>query len=1186
MKHRNHNLKDYIVWGLLAFSMVILLWATTVNNTPGNTDQAARRIERVLENKMARLDSYMDQALDGDPSEWMDLDGLPSDMVVYRYVDDTLQSWNHTFTVANDDISSRLVFQRLANPKNGLFSPFSELTDRISFLNFGQCWYLIKSETNGKCRVISGLEVMNEMDSRSLNHVNRSFHLNDKFSIKPLSASGGSTVSVQGAPQFKILQDSFKNSTRTDSNMVWFALVIFVTAILLAISNRRSLRKFWWLMPCIVLVMLCMYGWGRNIQNDVYLFSPALYADGPVLYSLGAVLVINLAILSFVLSVYLVRNEIYRFLVSRSRGNVPVVLASLVVLAAGAAILVYTHVVFSSIVLNSNICLELYKLNELSIYSAMVYISFVTMLVSIPLLAQMLRPCAKALFGVHFDAFSGVSRTVFALALGAYFVTTAAVLSFRKEQNHVEVWANRLSVDRDIALELQLRRVESQIANDIFIATLSALPNASSTILNRIVDNFMYSISQDYDIMVVVLGQDDEDPTLRALVNDALRSGVRIHDNTRFMYSQTMSGDPRYAALFTYFNPRYGVSYVLVQVEPKSSRKYGGYSSLLDITAPGEVSMPPGYSYAKYNDTKLVSYKGNIAYPTVMSEEVRNSLPKGSFILVSDGYLHFVNVIEDEETLIISRKKENASSYVIGSVFLGLLAFLLFSIPAFTRRRKRIFERSYYKNRITSVLMISLIITLITMATVSVFFVYERNDANKNEMMSDKINSLQTLLSDMFRYVDDYRQLNSQELTSLMENVGNMSKADITLYSPQGKAFMSTAREVFDRMLISDRINSDAYENIVYKHRRYFINKESIGQKKYYSLYAPLFNSSGSMIAILCTPYVDEGFDFEMEAVMHSGTIFTLFIILLLLARFMSGTILDKMFKPLVQIGRRMNKMDIDNLEYIEYDRDDEISTLVQAYNMMVSDLAESTKQLAQAERDKAWSSMARQVAHEIKNPLTPMKLQMQRLIRLKQRNAPGWEEKFDEVSKVVLDHIDILTDTANEFSTFAKLYTEEPTDIDLDKLLQEEISMFDNREGLEFTYYGMEGAEVSGPKPQLTRVFVNLITNAVQAIDIQRQEAGESEDSAAPGRIVISLRNSSRDGFYDIVFEDSGPGVSSENQPKLFTPNFTTKNGGTGLGLAICRSILEKCGASISYSKSFSLEGACFTICYPKKQS
>lgn len=1183
---KKHSWKEYAVCGLIALSLFILLWATTVNNTPGNTDQAARRIERILDGKMILLDRFSEEALNGDVSEWMELENLPADMVVYRYVDDTLQSWRHTFTVANDDISSRLIFQRLANPKNGLSSPFISLSSDVSFMNFGQRWYLIKSTVRNERCVISGLVIMDDTDTRSVNRANPSLHLSDKFSIKPVSSSGGSTVCVQGVPQFKIIQDSFKNSTRTDSNLVWLALILFVVAILLCLSSRRSIGKFFKLVPLIVLVMLCMYGWGKNIQNDVYLFSPTLYADGPILYSIGAVLVINLAILSIVISIYLMRNAFYRCLYASPHKTLSLVAVSLLVLAAGAAILLYTHKVFSSIVLNSNINLELYKLNDLSVYSAIVYVSFITMLVSIPLLAQMLRPCAKTVFGLRFDAFSGAGRILFALVLGTYFVVTSAVLGFRKEQNRTEVWANRLSVDRDISLELQLRRVEGQIANDILIATLSALPNASTTILNRIIDNYMYSISRDYDILVAAMDQNTDDPALRSLVSESVRTGSKIHDNSRFLYSTTLTGYPRYSGLFTFFNPRFGVSYVLLQVEPKSGREYGGYSSLLGITAPGQVALPSSYSYAKYKDTQLAGYKGNFAYPTVMASDVERNLQKGSFNLVSDGYVHFVNVISDGETVLVSRKKESSFSYVIGAVFLGLFAFLLFSIPALTRRRKRIFEKTYYKNRINSVLMISLIVTLITMATVSVFFVYERNDANKKAMMSDRVNSLQGLLSDAFRYIDDYRQVNPQDLSNLMENAGSMSKADITLYSPQGKAFRSTAREVFDRMLISDRMNDVAYENIVYKHRRFFVNKEKLGQKNYSALYAPLFNNRGKMVAILCTPYVDEAYDFEMEAVMHTGTIFTVFIILLLLASFMSGTIVDKMFKPIIEIGRRMNRTDIDNLEYIDYDREDEISTLVQAYNMMVNDLSESTKQLAQAERDKAWSSMARQVAHEIKNPLTPMKLQMQRLIRLKQRNAPGWEDKFDDVSRVVLDHIDILTDTANEFSTFAKLYTEEPSEIRLDELIQEEMSMFDNHDGIEFIYYGMEGAAVMGPKPQLTRVFVNLIANAVQAIDIHRQESLAAGEVPGEGKVVVSLRNSSSEGYYDIVFEDNGPGVSPENQSKLFTPNFTTKNGGTGLGLAICRSILEKCNATISYSKSFTLDGACFTIRYPKQFS
>jgi nitrogen fixation/metabolism regulation signal transduction histidine kinase len=249
----------------------------------------------------------------------------------------------------------------------------------------------------------------------------------------------------------------------------------------------------------------------------------------------------------------------------------------------------------------------------------------------------------------------------------------------------------------------------------------------------------------------------------------------------------------------------------------------------------------------------------------------------------------------------------------------------------------------------------------------------------------------------------------------------------------------------------------------------------------------------------------------------------------------------------------------------------------------MVKELKDSTMKLAQAERDKAWSQMARQVAHEIKNPLTPIKLEIQRLIRLKQNNNPKWEEKFDQVAAVILEHIQILSDTANDFSTFAKLYTEEPVLVDLDKTLKDQLVIFDNKDNIRFTYIGMEEAYVMAPKPQFIRVLVNMITNAIQAIEINQRELGENGEEPVGGHIIICLRNSSKDGFYDITIEDNGPGVKGENLDKLFTPNFTTKTGGTGLGLAICRNIIEKCGGEIRYQKSFGLGGACFIMTIPK---
>ena len=424
--------------------------------------------------------------------------------------------------------------------------------------------------------------------------------------------------------------------------------------------------------------------------------------------------------------------------------------------------------------------------------------------------------------------------------------------------------------------------------------------------------------------------------------------------------------------------------------------------------------------------------------------------------------------------------------------------------------------------------------------------------------------------------------MSTQAFAAALDDISNATKVDITLYTPGGKVFRSTSPEVFEKLILGSRIDQEAFYKIRNRNQRFYINRESVTGYHYWALYAPLFNEKGDMIAIMSIPYTDRNYDFRSEAFFHAALIINLFILLLLVSLLISTRFVNSMFAPLVEMGKKMSNADIDSLEHIVYEREDEISSLVEAYNRMVGDLKDSTRRLAQAERDKAWSQMARQVAHEIKNPLTPIKLEIQRLIRLKHNNNPKWEEKFDQVAEVILEHIQILSDTANDFSTFAKLYSEEPVLMDLDKTLKDQLMIFDNKDNIKFSYIGMEEAYVMAPKPQLIRVFVNLITNGVQAVEIMQKEMAEAGETPVQGHILICLRHSTRDGYYDIVFDDNGPGVKGENLDRLFTPNFTTKTGGTGLGLAISRNIVEKCGGEISYKKSFGLGGASFTVTIP----
>ena len=1176
------RLPDWVSVALVALALLLLGASFFVSRGPADTDAAARALGARLDRRMARLDGYIGQALATAGDGWLLLEDLPEDMVIYRYQDDTLQSWAHQFPIVNDDIRSRTVVPRLGGGRNSLVSPLSEVKEKAGYFNFGPKWYLAKAVPGGEgCLVIGGLEVVDET-AGARRGVNPRLRVGPRFTLQPLSESIGSSVSVGGEPLLKIASETVE-PVRVVSNYVlfWLGVALFLFGTLLFLSSRRSLFRYFLSLVLQAAILAAVYFYGMYVRGASRIFSPVLYADGSVFYSLGAVLTVNLMIVLAVVDTYLARRRIFS---GPRRARFSAAAACVVLFLAAAGICAHIHLTFRSVVMNSAITLELYRIPLLSVYTAVVYLSYFLLALTLPLLARMAEPPVLALTGRRFDTFSRPGRLLFATLTALYFVLASSLLGFEKERNRVDVWSNRLAMDRDIGLEIQLRGVENAVASDPVIAAVSALENSNGLIQNRLSDTYMVRLSQDYDISVVRLTGSENDPVLTGLIANRIGDGVRIAPESRFFYSRDMSGRARYTGLFSYYNRYSGSVDLMVGVEPKSNREDRGYLSLLGISEPGRIAVPVNYSYAKYVSGRLVSYKGNFGYPTVLSDDLlrlTESRERGS--LLKDGFTHFVHAISDDEVIVISRERTEALEYIVEWVLLAILAYLMVTLALLRHRRERGRERSYYRSRINAVLYVALILTLVAMSVFSVYFVYRRNDKDMRAMMSSKINTIQTMVQGRFRQASSLEELRGQDIMGALEYTADVLKSDITLYAPSGRVFMTTTPEIFDRMLIGRRLNEDALYHIVYDHNRYYIRRERLSSHRFYTLYAPIFGNDGKMLGIASSPYTDQNYDLESEAASHIATIITAFLLLLILARFVTTAVITRMFKPLSEMSRKMRVADIDHLEYIIYEQDDEISSLVTAYNRMVHDLSDSTRQLAQAERDKAWSAMARQVAHEIKNPLTPIKLKLQMLIRMKESGNPAWEGKFNEVAGVVLEHIDVLAETANEFSTFAKLYSEDPVPIDLDALIRDEVMMFSGREGLDVNYFGLDGARIEGPKPQLTRVLVNLITNSVQAVEGLQESRAAAGRRSKRGVVNVSLRNSTRDGFYDIVVEDNGPGVPEEYRSRLFTPNFTTKSGGTGLGLAISRTVIERCKGEIFYSKSFALGGASFTIRYPK---
>jgi nitrogen fixation/metabolism regulation signal transduction histidine kinase len=272
-------------------------------------------------------------------------------------------------------------------------------------------------------------------------------------------------------------------------------------------------------------------------------------------------------------------------------------------------------------------------------------------------------------------------------------------------------------------------------------------------------------------------------------------------------------------------------------------------------------------------------------------------------------------------------------------------------------------------------------------------------------------------------------------------------------------------------------------------------------------------------------------------------------------------------------VREKMQKVSISNTnELINYNSNDEIGDLVREYNRMLTELKKSAEILAKNERESAWAEMAKQVAHEVKNPLTPIKLGIQYLDKAWDDEKPDFGERFKKYKNTLIEQIDTLSRIASEFSDFAKVRNIKKESLNITDLLKNCLSFAQNeRENLEIKYNQdkTEDIFVEADKEHLIRVINNLLKNAIQAIPEDKMGLVEVSLETLDQEILISI-------------SDNGNGVEEVIKDKIFTPNFTTKSTGSGLGLAMCKRIVETAGGEIYFETQQNL-GSTFFVKLPK---
>ncbi|MDP4813511.1 MAG: ATP-binding protein [Saprospiraceae bacterium] len=331
---------------------------------------------------------------------------------------------------------------------------------------------------------------------------------------------------------------------------------------------------------------------------------------------------------------------------------------------------------------------------------------------------------------------------------------------------------------------------------------------------------------------------------------------------------------------------------------------------------------------------------------------------------------------------------------------------------------------------------------------------------------------------------------------------------------------------------------------------------------------------SKSMIGIYFP--VDDNLQ-KIEAADFMGALFSGYLFLLLSISAITIYYSNSLTHPLDQLGRHLENLKMGESDKIDWHKNDEVGQLVNAYNVAIDELQQSYEKLRKTEREVAWREMAKQVAHEIKNPLTPMKLSLQYLQRAGKLQPDLIHTLLPKLTMTIMDQINTLDEIATSFSQFAAMPNPQNITFNLVDLLQQSLDMhkhhFDDNNDSFYCNIEADSYPIFADKNQMQRVINNLLMNAVQAIPTEKN-----------GKISIRLFQMKND-LVRLEIEDNGEGVDIETQQKIFSPYFTTKSSGTGLGLAMCKDIIENAGGNIGFSSSPSM-GACFWIEMPLKYS
>ena len=513
------------------------------------------------------------------------------------------------------------------------------------------------------------------------------------------------------------------------------------------------------------------------------------------------------------------------------------------------------------------------------------------------------------------------------------------------------------------------------------------------------------------------------------------------------------------------------------------------------------------YTVAYYDQSGLVKHIGLFAYPLKLFTP---NYKQNKVFSEYDRYKHlqiFIDESDSERVLIVSKRiprLQNRLS-IFSFVFILNLCLGLLTLIVWKRASRGLFKTFVQRLQVTVLAIV--LATFVLVGIVSIVYVQRLNSQKNQKVLREKTHSLLLLMEQTF---GDYDPAEIRENPLLQEKLIDFSNAffaDIFFYDETGYIIAKSSIEEAFRNSSRNEMDAEAFHQLSREHKNFYVQKETLDNHTYYSSYVPFRNNRNELMGYLNLPHFAQQAELRQEIIAFVMAYINLFVVLIILAFAVVFLIIKRLTKPLVE-----------------------------------------------SERQIAWNEMAKQIAHEIKNPLTPMKLSVQQIQKAWNDKKDDFDNRMKGFSTVMIEQIDTLSAIASEFSNFAQQAKVKLTEINVKNCLEKTVLLMNTDDTICFeTAKNVENATVFVDEKQLSRALVNVLKNAKQAVS-------EVENP----QIKISLRTS--ENHVDIAIQDNGKGIPFEIRDRIFEPNFTTKTSGMGLGLAIAKNIIEQFDGTISF--------------------